>query len=67
MGIINQILSIIVSLILSAFAINPIEVQTPYMECGTCGAHVTEWWYVRDMADTEFVAVCHDCYECFKD
>lgn len=33
------------------------------VECGMCGAHVIEWWYVRNDADTAFVEVCHDCYE----
>ena len=33
------------------------------IECGTCGAHVIEWWYVRDMDDTCFVEVCGNCYQ----
>lgn len=38
---------------------NPMQ----YIECGTCGAHVLEWWYVRNDADTKSVAVCSKCYD----
>ena len=38
-------------------------VETPTQhECGVCGAHVTEWWQVRNDADTAFVDVCELCY-----
>ena len=42
-----------------------VEVPTEeeWIECGTCGAHVHDWWYVRNMANTEFVEVCQSCYE----
>lgn len=33
------------------------------VECGTCGAHVLEWWYVRNDEDTAFVEVCSKCYD----
>lgn len=38
---------------------NPMQ----YIDCETCGAHVLEWWYLRNDADTEFVAVCSKCYD----
>lgn len=40
------------------------------VECGTCGAHVTEWWYLAPYNPDgtidvygEPVAVCKYCYE----
>lgn len=35
------------------------------IECGACGAHVNQWWYVRDMDDTCNVEVCEYCYQLF--
>lgn len=32
-----------------------------YVECGMCGAHVLEWWYVTD-SDGELIEVCEYCY-----
>ena len=32
-----------------------------YIECGMCGAHVLEWWYVTG-SDGEPVEVCEYCY-----
>lgn len=44
--------------------IQPIEnQQIKRIECGACGAQVTDWWYVRNMTDTDFVEVCSFCYE----
>ena len=33
-------------------------------QCGVCGAHVHDWWYIRkDDADTSpFIEVCQFCY-----
>lgn len=31
-------------------------------KCGMCGAHVHDWWKIRNMSDTEFVNVCEYCY-----
>ena len=31
-------------------------------ECAVCGAHIIEYWQVRDMADTEWITVCRFCY-----
>lgn len=39
-----------------------VETGVNYFECGVCGAHVNEWWYVRNDADTDFVEVCEHCY-----
>ena len=35
-----------------------------YIECGVCGAHVHDWWYIgKDDADTSpFIEVCQFCY-----
>lgn len=41
----------------------PVQVEPETIECGACGAHVTDWWYVRDMQNTEFVEVCSFCYD----
>ena len=35
---------------------------TQYAECGMCGAHVSEWWYVQGASGSP-IEVCHDCYE----
>lgn len=32
-----------------------------HIECGMCGAHVLEWWYVTG-SDGELVEVCEYCY-----
>ena len=61
---IDAIIEFIIALLLAIFVgLPPVEVAPAYIECGCCGAHVTEWWYVRNASDTAFVEVCHDCYE----
>jgi hypothetical protein len=67
-----KLLEVLFAIIISLFGLGaqPAEQVNPEptaVECGACGAHVTEWWYVRDMQDTEFVAVCHDCYEAVQE
>lgn len=37
-----------------------------YAECGTCGAHVSEWWYVQG-ADGTPCEVCEYCYQLFNE
>lgn len=37
-----------------------------YVDCGTCGAHVSEWWYVQD-ADGSPCEVCEYCYQLFNE
>lgn len=32
------------------------------IECGSCGAHVYEWWYVENINDGKSVGVCELCY-----
>lgn len=32
-----------------------------YVECGMCGAHVVQWWYVSNN-DNELIEVCEYCY-----
>ena len=32
------------------------------VECGCCGANVTNWWTIRNDADTAWVDVCELCY-----
>lgn len=34
-----------------------------YCECGTCGAHVTEWHWVQNYDQNALVPVCDYCYE----
>ena len=62
----DKFIEVIISIILALFGLGAVEPEPAYIECGCCGAHVTEWWYVRNMDDTAFVEVCHDCYETFK-
>lgn len=33
------------------------------VECGACGAHVVNWWYTMNDAQTEWVKVCGKCYD----
>lgn len=40
-----------------------IRTEQPYIECGSCGAHVIEWWKVRNIDNTDFVEVCGKCYD----
>ena len=39
-----------------------VEMPAESVECGTCGAHVTNWWTIRNDADTAWVDVCELCY-----
>lgn len=40
-----------------------VPAQDEYIECGGCGAHVHDWYYIQNMAGTDVVAVCRDCYD----
>ena len=45
----------------------PVE-KAEHRDCGMCGAHVTEWWYVTpDLGDPHPIEVCRDCYELVLD
>ncbi len=59
----EKLIELFIAMLLALFVGAPSEPVHPYIECGMCGAHVTDWWYVRNDADTAFVEVCHDCYE----
>lgn len=37
------------------------------IECGSCGAHVYEYWYVENINDGTPVEVCRYCYENYID
>lgn len=39
--------------------------NTAYVECGMCGAHVHDWWYIHKDASDEspLVPVCQFCYQ----
>lgn len=37
--------------------------DSPAIECGSCGAHVCEYWYVENINDGKPVEVCRYCYE----
>ena len=39
------------------------ENQPAAIECGSCGAHVYEYWYVGNINDGTPVEVCRYCYE----
>lgn len=38
------------------------EASEQYETCGTCGAHVKEWWWIHG-AELELVPVCRYCYQ----
>ena len=40
-----------------------VPAQDDFIECGACGAHVHDWYYIRNADDTAFVEVCQYCYE----
>ena len=43
-----------------------VEVPAPEMrDCGTCGAHVSEWYWIRSEASGCPIEVCQYCYELF--
>lgn len=33
------------------------------VECGVCGAMVTDWWYASDITHSYLVEVCAFCYQ----
>lgn len=37
--------------------------DSPAIECGSCGAHVYEYWYVENINNGTPVEVCRYCYE----
>lgn len=64
--------------VLMAYVINVVSVDTPAVaenkptaaaensatiECGSCGAHVYEYWYWENMNDGTPVKICRYCYE----
>lgn len=32
------------------------------INCGICGAHVHDYWYVSNDSQTELIKVCEPCY-----
>lgn len=46
----------------TVFSDKPVQ----YVDCGTCGAHVSEWWYVQG-ADGSPCEVCEYCYQLFNE
>lgn len=40
-----------------------VPAEDEYIECGGCGAHVHDWYYIQNMAGTDLVEVCRDCYD----
>lgn len=54
-----------VTLIMCAIAwvdVTENQAQDTYVTCGSCGAHVHDWWYVENINDGEPVEVCEFCY-----
>lgn len=37
--------------------------DSPAIECGSCGAHVYEYWYWENINDGTPVKICRYCYE----
>lgn len=50
---------VVLGMLIGAAVFGDAPVQ--YAECGTCGAHVSEWWYVQG-ADGTPCEVCEHCY-----
>jgi len=45
-----------------------VPAEDEYIECGTCGAHVHDWYYVTaTMGEPRLIGVCYDCYQCYLD
>lgn len=61
-SIIEAIIEAIISLILALFGLGYVEPEPAYIECGTCGSHVTSWWYVTSDVTGEPIEVCEWCY-----
>lgn len=40
-----------------------VPAEDNYIECGGCAAHVHDWYYIQNMAGTDVVPVCRDCYD----
>ena len=38
-----------------------------YVDCGMCGAHVNQWWYVQSDDGQDLVEVCGYCYQLFRE
>lgn len=38
------------------------QAENTYITCGSCGAHVHNWWYVENINNGEPVEVCEFCY-----
>lgn len=41
--------------------------QDEFIECGACGAHVHDWYYVQSMDGQNLVEVCGYCYDTYLD
>lgn len=54
---------LVIACILSGYnpASRDVDTSSRYVECGMCGAHVLEWWYITG-SDGEPVEVCEYCY-----
>ncbi len=61
----ENILSFILALFLMMFCQNPAD-NCAYIDCGACGAHVSQWHYVSSV-DHEPVAVCDSCFDLFNE
>ena len=63
----SRFIGVLLGIVLAVFIGVPSTAPEPlWAECGMCGAHVSEWWYVRGY-DGSPVEVCHDCYELVKE
>lgn len=57
--------------VLMAYVVNVVAEDTPAVaedlptaiECGSCGAHVYEYWYWENINDGTPVKICRYCYE----
>ena len=44
-----------------------VPAQDDFVECGACGAHVHNWYYVTSMDGQDLVEVCEYCYQAYLD
>lgn len=65
----KAIIAIIITItsITMAIATTIMAYNTRTIECGMCGAHVHDWWVVRNDDNTGFVDVCSKCYDIVAD
>ena len=67
---INIIVALFIGAALAVFGMNlSMNAEPQHVEglqsirCEMCGAHILEWWQVRNDANTAFINICEPCYK----